>query len=80
MECALGLVKTCPSPATCEFHRWLSVGPAWHALGTPESNPKAEAACALPEARRLLKIFPPTKLKQQHGGVGINTSVAGTLR
>ena len=62
LACALGTSKTCANPTTCPFHRWLSIGPDWHRLGLDDSGP---AECALPEARRLLKIFPPTKLKQE---------------
>lgn len=60
MNCALGLVRVCPDPESCPYHVWLERGPNWHAYGTEQ----------LPEARRLLRIYPPSKLKQQGGSVG----------
>lgn len=60
MQCALGTLRTCPNPGACAYHRWLERGPSWHALGEMQ----------LPEARRLLRIYPPSKLKQQAGSVG----------
>lgn len=73
LDCALGTTKTCLNPSACPFHRWLSIGPDWHRLGIEEGD----SACPLPEARRLLKIFPPTKLKQESGGSGFRR--AGVL-
>jgi len=60
LDCALGLTPVCKAPETCSFHRWLARGPEWHLLGTAE----------IPEARRLTRIFPPSKLKQQAGSAG----------
>ena len=60
MQCALGILGVCPNPDTCRYHRWLERGPHWHTLGQMQ----------LPEARRLLRIYPPSKLKQQAGSIG----------